>query len=212
MIETVVFDVGEVLIDETRMRQGYARVLDVSMSMLLTTLRQVIERREHHHRVVAILRPDMAVDEFRRRIRALSTAPFDATDLYPDAAPCLAGLKRRGFRVGIAGNQWAEAEQTLASFDLGVDFIASSTSWGIEKPDPEFFVRVAAAANCPAERIAYVGDRLDNDVLPARAAGMFAVFLRRGPWGEVHATWPAVAQAHLRLENLAELPDALRSS
>ncbi len=34
----------------------------------------------------------------------------------------------------------------------------------------------------PSE-VLYVGDRLDNDVLPAKSAGMQAVLIRRGPWG-----------------------------
>jgi FMN phosphatase YigB (HAD superfamily) len=42
---------------------------------------------------------------------------------------------------------------------------------------------VAAATPCPAERIAYVGDRLDNDLIPAKAAGMRTVFIRRGGRG-----------------------------
>jgi len=33
----------------------------------------------------------------------------------------------------------------------------------------------------PAEQTAYVGDHLDNDILPARAAGMTAVIVDRGP-------------------------------
>ena len=60
----------------------------------------------------------------------------------------------------------------------------------------------------PAE-IAYVGDRLDNDVLPAREAGMFAVFLVRGPWGIIHARRPERARASLILDHLSDLPAAL---
>jgi len=63
----------------------------------------------------------------------------------------------------------------------------------------------------PTEEIAYVGDRVDNDVLPAKAAGMTAVFVRRGPWGYVHAGWPEAARADARIDSLADLPDALRS-
>jgi FMN phosphatase YigB (HAD superfamily) len=55
----------------------------------------------------------------------------------------------------------------------------------------------------------YVGDRLDNDVLPARAAGIVAVFLERGPWGQAHAERPDAALAHVRLRSLLELPHAL---
>ena len=36
-----------------------------------------------------------------------------------------------------------------------------------------------------AADVAYVGDRLDNDVRPSAAAGMRPVWLRRGPWGVI---------------------------
>ena len=109
----------------------------------------------------------------------------------------------------ISGNQPVESEAALARLGLPVDVIASSGGWGVSKPDPRFFARVVEAAGVPATEIAYVGDRLDNDVLPARAAGMTAVFVRRGPWGWMHAEKPGIEAAHLRLEGLAELPQAL---
>jgi len=43
---------------------------------------------------------------------------------------------------------------------------------------------------CAPTEIAYVGDRLDNDIPPALAAGMIAVFVRRGPWGWIDAPTP----------------------
>ena len=55
-----------------------------------------------------------------------------------------------------------------------------------------------------------MGDRLDNDVPPALGAGMAAVFLRRGPWGFLHARRPEAARAHIRLDSPADLADALR--
>ena len=36
-----------------------------------------------------------------------------------------------------------------------------------------------------------------------------AVFVRRGPWGWMHAERPEIERAHLRLESLLDLPDAL---
>jgi hypothetical protein len=38
---------------------------------------------------------------------------------------------------------------------------------------------------------------------------MKAVFLRRGPWGWIHAEKLEIAQAHLRLDDLRDLPDRL---
>ncbi|BBY60978.1 HAD hydrolase-like protein [Mycolicibacterium sarraceniae] len=51
----------------------------------------------------------------------------------------------------------------------------------------------------------HVGDRLDNDILPARAIGMRTVFIRRGPWGHIHALKDEVALADLRVNSLQEL-------
>jgi len=57
--------------------------------------------------------------------------------------------------------------------------------------------------------IAYVGDRIDNDVTPAAAAGMVAVHLRRGPWARLQSELPDAAS--LRIDTLADLPAALDS-
>jgi len=56
-----------------------------------------------------------------------------------------------------------------------------------------------------ADEIAYVGDRVDNDVEPALAAGMVAVHVRRGPWGHLHDP----PQEALRVSSLDELPMVL---
>ena len=50
-----------------------------------------------------------------------------------------------------------------------------------------------------------MGDRVDNDVLPALEAGMAAVHIRRGPWGHLHEP-PAAA---IRIRSLDELPAVL---
>jgi len=55
-----------------------------------------------------------------------------------------------------------------------------------------------------------VGDRLDNDALPAQRVGMVGVFISRGPWGLLHSTRPEVELADARIESLVELPDLLR--
>jgi FMN phosphatase YigB (HAD superfamily) len=78
----------------------------------------------------------------------------------------------------------------------------------VRKPDRAFFERVSELVGAPPSRVAYVGDRVDNDVLPAAAAGMVAVHVRRGPWGRLQRT---PAEAALVLDDLASLPDALAS-
>jgi HAD superfamily hydrolase (TIGR01549 family) len=210
MVQAVVFDVGETLVNEARSWRAWAQWLKIPEHAFFATLGAVIERGEHHQRVFELLRPGFSLAEARaQRSKAGIPDQFDATDLYRDVADCLSALHSRGLKIGIAGNQPDAAESVLNSLSLPVDFVGSSARWGVEKPSTAFFERIAAELRLPPSSIAHVGDRLDNDVLPALEAGMVAVFLRRGPWGFVHARRPEIAKAHLRIESLRELPEAL---
>lgn len=210
MIGAVVFDVGETLVDETRHWGEWADWLGVTRLTMFAAMGAVIERRENHRRMFDIVAPgvDIAAEADRRRAAGWRYR-FEPGDFYPDAIPCLQGLRAAGYRVGLAGNQPDEAEGALVEAQAPADFIASSARWGVEKPSPAFFAKVEEAAGVAVDEIAYVGDRLDNDVLPALEAGMTAVFIRRGPWGLIHATWPEAARATLRLESLDDLPALL---
>lgn len=209
-IRAVCFDVGETLIDETREWNGWADFLGVPRLTLFTALGVSMWRGESHRKVFEIFRPDLDFSTVReQRARTGWRYGFEPTDLYPDVRSCLMELRERGFKVLIAGNQPKEAEAALRGLDLATDFIASSAGWGVAKPAPEFFAKVVEAAGVPAGSIAYVGDRVDNDVLPARAAGMMAIFLRRGPWGWMHEERPEIEQAHLRLRDLRGLAEIL---
>jgi FMN phosphatase YigB (HAD superfamily) len=211
-VRAVCFDVGETLIDETRHWGEWADFLGVPRLTLFATLGMTMWRGQPHRRVFDLFRPDLDLATARRQRQALGWRyDFLAEDLYPDAIPCLLALRERGIRVLVAGNQPIEAEAALARIGLPADVIASSAGWGVAKPHAGFVAKIVEVAGEPAHRIAYVGDRLDNDVLPARAAGMLTVFLRRGPWGWMHAEHPDVAKADLRLDDLAPLPDALAS-
>ena len=209
-IRAVCFDVGETLIDETRHWIEWADFLGVPAMTLFTAIGVTMERGQSLRRVFEIFKPGMDPGT-ARKLRAAQGWIYDFTaqDLYPDAIPCLTALRERGYKVLIAGNQPFEAEAALARLDVPADLIASSAGWGVSKPDPRFFAKVIEAAGVPAESIAYVGDRLDNDVLPSLAAGMTAVFVRRGPWGWMHAEMPEIERAHIRLESLLDLPDRL---
>lgn len=209
-LRTVFFDVGETLIDERRMWRGWAAYLGVPADDFMATFEDVIAKGEDHRRVFERFRPGFDIAAARRERAAQGDDEmFGVQDLYPDAAPCLRELRAQGYRIGIAGNQPADAVAALQALDLAADVIVSSASLGVAKPAPEFFARVIDMAGVTAHEIAYVGDRLDNDILPARAAGMTTVFLLRGPWAKVHATKPEARLADITLDNLTGLPDAL---
>ena len=75
----------------------------------------------------------------------------------------------------------------------------------LAKPDLAFYRRLLELLGDPApERVAYVGDRVDNDVLPARVAGLRAVWVRRGPGGVIQSL-PDRSAADLVVGSLDEL-------
>lgn len=210
MVRAVFFDVGETLVDETRLWGEWADWLGVPRLTFFGVLGAVIERGEHHRRVFDILRPGLQVDA-EEEARTSAGVPWRVRreDLYPDAVPCLERLRAQGLFLGVAGNQPDRERQAIAGLGLPVDLVTSSEALGAEKPSRVFFTALARAAGVRPEESAYVGDRLDNDIEPARAAGLTAVFLRRGPWGHLHALRPEVRRADIAITALSDLPDAL---
>jgi len=191
----VVFDIGETLVSESRIWALEAERAGVSPLVLAAALGAVIERGAEHHEVWKLLgvrRPQPPI-------------PLEPGDFYPDAVPCLHALHDLGYQVGLAGNQPPLSEDLLGTLDLPVDMIGSSGPWGVEKPSSAFFIRVCEELGRAPDEVAYVGDRVDYDILPAKAVGMFTVFLRRGPWGHIHARLPAAEEADLRIEGLGSL-------
>jgi HAD superfamily hydrolase (TIGR01549 family) len=212
MVRAVVFDVGETLIDETRIFSRWADRLDVPRGTFLGLIGACAATDRPLADAFRLTRPDVDLDaEISRWATDDPTGlreNFDADDLYPDVRPALAALRDAGLGVVVAGNQPPQARAALEAMDLPVDAIRTSDEWGVEKPAPEFFARAADLAGLPADEIAYVGDRLDNDVLPAARAGMRPVLIRRGPWGYLHAARPDAARVEV-VDSLTELPALL---
>ena len=190
-VEAVVFDVGETLVDETQMWTRAAEAAGITPFTLMAGLGATIALEQPHDAVWSLLGIEHPAGS------------WVMDDWYPDARPCLERLRGAGYRVCACGNTPAFVERDLAPL---VDAVASSESLGVWKPAPAFFDRIVELAGVPAERIAYVGDRVDNDVGPAIAAGMTGVHIRRGPWGFLQKP-PAEA---IRIDSLDELPEALR--
>ena len=118
-LKAIFFDVGETLIDETRLMQIWADTLGVGRDEFMAALDDVIFNNEPIRRVFERLRPgfDVAAARAQRR-RDGSDFFIEARDLYADAKPCLSALKQQGLFVGIAGNQPPTAKATLESFGL----------------------------------------------------------------------------------------------
>jgi FMN phosphatase YigB (HAD superfamily) len=201
----VCLDVGETLIDETRVWSTWADVLGIPRMTFLAAFGAAVARGQEHLAVFAILGvADWRswVPEVRRRYGG-----FQSVDLYPDALPSIAAMRDAGLRVSVIGNQPTERGPELRALGVDTEVLAMSEEMGVAKPAGAFFVRALRLMGDPEPaQVAYVGDRPDNDVAPAAAAGMRAVWLRRGPWGFIRAEAPG---ASLRVGSLTELVERL---
>jgi len=212
VIRSVVFDIGETLLDDTREFGAWADWIGVPRHTFSALLGVVVAQGRNNAETFQYFRPGFDLETERaRREKAGVGEQIDDRDLYPDVRPALAELRSRGVWVGIAGNQTARAAQLLRRLNLPVDGIATSGEWGVAKPAPQFFERVVAFAPGGPAEIAYVGDHRDHDVVAAHRAGIAPVLIRRGPWGHLWGDDPVTtATARWVIDSLAELPDLLR--
>ena len=142
-----------------------------------------------------------------RRALPWEGVPLEA---YPEAVPALRTLRGAGFRVGVLANQPASARADLDRAGLSAlcDGVWLSGAVGLAKPEPRFFRLPLEAWGTPAERVAYVGDRPDHDVAPAKALGMATVRVLSGPHAEQPARGAGQAPT-MEARSLAEVADRL---
>jgi putative hydrolase of the HAD superfamily len=106
----------------------------------------------------------------------------DLFELRPGIAPVLEALSLRGLKLGLAANQPVAALDRLARAGVGHYFANRGISGvlGFRKPDVRLLLRACEELAVAPEDCIMVGDRVDNDVAPARLLGMRAVLIRTG--------------------------------
>jgi HAD superfamily hydrolase (TIGR01549 family) len=107
-------------------------------------------------------------------------------------AELLGRLRAAGFRLGVAANQPASTLPVLARVGLAqyFDDLQVSETLRLRKPDPRLFLAICAALGVEPGECLMVGDRIDNDIVPARWLGMWTVRFRTGRHAEQRArTW-----------------------
>jgi putative hydrolase of the HAD superfamily len=116
----------------------------------------------------------------RRRHDTLSG--LDAFQLRPGIDKLLERLVAQGLKLGIVANQPASLADRLRRVGIEQYFghVAASGLVGVRKPDTAIFLAAAEALGVHPARCIMVGDRIDNDIAPAKALGMAAIRFRSG--------------------------------
>lgn len=115
----------------------------------------------------------------------MTKTPWHKEDerFYADTIECLKKLHRH-YKLGIIANQSLGSKERLEKYGiLGyIDVVVASAEEGVAKPDKRIFEIALERAKCKPEEAAMVGDRLDNDIMPANAIGMYTIWIKQGNW------------------------------
>lgn len=165
------------------------------------------QRGPFTRRLVTRFLPEDRHEAVAARGRELWEYPPEA--LQPDVLDALPALADR-YRLGVLANQRAWIRETMARDGIAryFDVWSVSEEVGAEKPDPAIFDHAVAVAGTLPERCAMVGDRLDNDVEPARRQGMKGVWLLRGEAPD-EPTPEQLSRADAAVRTLGEIAEAL---
>lgn len=100
---------------------------------------------------------------------------------FPETEEVLRVLSKK-FKLGVIANQRGGSAHRLQRHGLMkyIDFVYSSAEMGRSKPAADLFLSALDAVGCKAEEACMVGDRIDNDIRPAKKLGMMTVRLRQG--------------------------------
>ena len=173
-VKWLFFDMGSTLIDETKVYddifQKIAVAAGVSVEFVKTQAIGFYRQNKRGHReVIRLLGVDYP-----------EWSPL-YEELYPDTMECLRILKKK-YKLGIIANQIPGAEKRLE--EMGIrryfDVIVSSAEEGVAKPDPRIFNIALIRAGCTPEQAVMIGDRIDNDIVPAKQMGMKTVWIKQG--------------------------------
>jgi FMN phosphatase YigB (HAD superfamily) len=108
----------------------------------------------------------------RRAVAVEAPYPKELETPYEGAEEVLRTLFT-SYKIGVIANQSVSSTERLTKWGL-MPFISTclcSFELGLEKPDPAIFKLALDRAGCAASQAVFIGDRLDNDIRPARLLG-----------------------------------------
>lgn len=174
-VKWIFFDVGSTLVDET---EAYNHRIREAIAGTDITFEQFQEKRR------GFAKQNLKSDLEALKFFALSKPAWHREDEvpYPEAEGILKYLKDLGYKIGVIANQSPGTAERLEQWKLlqYIDVVAASAELGMAKPDPAMFHKAMELAGCVPSEAVMIGDRLDNDIVPAKKLSMRTVWIKQG--------------------------------
>ncbi len=202
-IKWIFFDIGSTLVDESAVYEN--RIKEITQGNNIDRnefVAKVIERAQTSPKPIV-----SAAEDYGVKVPAWR---HDLEVLYPDTKELLQRLSQK-YKIGIIANQDFGTEQRLTDFNVYqyINLVIASAEEGVAKPDLRIFQIALDRANCKPEEAVMVGDRIDNDIIPANKIGMTTVWIKQG-FGSYAEPKTVEEQPDYIVNSLAEITEVFR--
>ena len=101
--------------------------------------------------------------------------------LYDDTKYCLEKLSKN-YKIGVIANQPLGTKEHLARHGIMqfINLVVASAEEGVAKPDKRIFEIALERSSCKPANAVMIGDRIDNDIVPANLLGMHTIWIKQG--------------------------------
>lgn len=201
-IKWLFFDVGSTLVDE---HLAYEHRMREMADLANTTYSSVYET------AMTFYKQNKKGDLEAAKLLGVELPKWHKEDeiLYSDAAKCLEILSGR-YKIGIIANQSLGTKERLEQHGIlqYIDLVIASAEEGVAKPDKRIFEIALNRSNCKPDEAVKVGDRIDNDIVPAKRMGMHTVWIKQG-YGQYWNITDDVEEADCTIHSLIEICNVL---
>lgn len=201
-VKWIYFDVGSTIIDESAAYEHRMKEIAESAG---TTYESV------YTSAVAFYKQNQKGDKEAAKLLGVELTKWHEEDevLYSDAARCLELLSRK-YKIGIIANQSPGTKARLEKHGIlrYIDLVVASAEEGVAKPDRRIYEIALNRSNCEPGEAVMVGDRIDNDIVPAKALGMHTIWIRQG-FGRYWKIKEEIEKPDFTVDNLTEITGIL---
>ncbi len=173
-IDWLFFDIGSTLVNERRAYEHRFRELAQAAGV---SFEKVYET------ALGFYRQNQKGDLETAKLLGVSLTPWHTEDeiLYQEAVDCLSRL-HRNYRIGVIANQPPGTAERLKGYGIlkYIALVVASGEEGVEKPDKRIFEIALQKSRCLPQNTVMIGDRIDNDILPANLLGMHTIWIKQG--------------------------------
>lgn len=89
---------------------------------------------------------------------------------------------KKKYKIGIIANQPFGTVERLEKHGIlqHIDLVIASAEEGVAKPDKRIFETALERSGCKSENAIMIGDRIDNDIVPAKSLGFHTIWIKQG--------------------------------